>query len=72
MLLVDLDEKETAALLTLLSYMVCAGYRMAPTLIEDYANNILQNNKPTLPRRVKRSYIDRLIREHPEYIYPSR
>lgn len=72
MLLVDLDEKETTALLTMLSYMVCAGYSMAPALIEDYANNILQNNDPTRPRRVKPSYIANLIREHPEYIYQSR
>lgn len=71
MQLVDLDERETAALVTLLSYMVRSGYRMAPTLIEDYANNILQNNDPTRSRKVKASYIDKLIREHPEYIYPQ-
>lgn len=71
MQLVDLDERETAALLTLLSYMVRSGYRMAPTLIEDYANNILHNNDPTRSRRVKQTYIEKLIRDHPEYIYPQ-
>lgn len=42
--LVDLNERETWALLTMVSYMQQAGYRLAPNLIEDYANNILENS----------------------------
>lgn len=41
--LVDLNERETWALLTTISYMQRAGYCLAPNLIEDYANNILEN-----------------------------
>lgn len=41
--LVDLDERETWALLTTISYMQQAGYCLAPNLIEDYANNVLEN-----------------------------
>lgn len=46
---VDLDERETSALLTMLSYMQSAGYRLAPGLIEDYANNILENRATAAP-----------------------
>lgn len=53
--LVDLNERETWALLTMLSYMQRAGYRLAPNLIEDYANNILENSSSSEPVSQKHS-----------------